>query len=377
MLLKILRKMKLGGVSLGLLSPFARHFKKGPGPKTPEEALSLLSAHSPDPQGSAYFPGSLPEHVPEIDLDIIVPVYNVEGYLRDCVNSILSQKTGYRFRVLFIDDGSTDQSGRILDSLPPDPRMLVIHQENKGLSGARNTGIAQSVGTYLLFVDSDDRLAPGAVEALLSAAFSRNAALVQGCFATFTGSETPRRELSFPASAVLNPPLNTLPGYAWGKLIRRDCFHHLRFPVGYWYEDSINAHILFPSLLRDRGTVVGIDRVVCHYRENPQGISRVAQTKPKALDSFWITKALFADRRFFSLENTQFDYEAVLDMILLTFGRTKGQPRNVQQALMVQWGVFLAEQFPGFHTGRKAFEGLEEALRSQNFLLYSLCCQLL
>lgn len=377
MLLKILKKLKLGQVSLDVLSPFARHWGRKPISLTAEEVLSLLSAHSPDPQGSAFFPGTLPDPDPDIDLDIIVPVYNVEAYLRDCIESILSQKTEYRFRAVFVDDGSTDHSGEILDSCPPDPRMLVIHQENMGLSGARNTGIAHSVGTYLLFVDSDDRLAPDAVQALLSAAFSQNAALVQGCFATFTGSETPRRELSFPSPEVRNPPLNTLPGYAWGKLIRRDCFAHLRFPAGYWYEDSINAHILFPCLLRDQETVVGIDQIVCHYRENPQGISRVAQTRPKALDSFWITKALFDDRRFFSLQNTQFDYEMVLDMILLTFERTGSQPQNIRQALMAQWSAFLPEQFPGFHTGRKAFEKLEEALQNRNFTLYSLCCQLL
>lgn len=377
MLFKVLRKAKLGKVSLNMLAPFARHFGGSPAAMTLEESLALLSSHSPDPGSSAFSPGALRENSPEIDLDIIIPVYNVESCLRQCVSSILSQETSYRFRAIFIDDGSTDRSGQILDEYPPDPRILVIHQKNQGLSGARNTGIAQATGRYLLFVDSDDCLAPGAVDALLRTAFSHSAALVQGCFATFADGKPSRRELSFPAPVTVNPPMNALPGYAWAKLIRRSCFAHLRFPPGYWYEDTINAQLLFPILLRDGETVVGIDQIVCHYRDNPQGISHVAQTKPKSLDSFWITKALYADRKALSLSNTQFDYEAALDMILLTFKRTQRQPKPIRQALMVQWGAFLREQFPGFHTERKPLELMEEGITESNFMLYSLCCQLL
>lgn len=377
MLFKVLRKVKLGDASLKVLAPFARHFTGKSVSMSEIESRALLSAHSPDSHGSAWFPGSFRDASPDADLDIIVPVYNVESYLRDCIRSILEQKTQYRFRAIFIDDGSTDASGRILDEYPPDSRMVVIHQENRGHSGARNTGIAHAASTYLMFVDSDDLLAPGAVQSMLSAAFSRDAALVQGCFSTFQKVGNYHRELNFAASVVENLPLNALPGYLWGKLIRREYFDHLRLPMGYWYEDSIIAQILFPCLLRDQKTVVGLQDVVYYYRDNPQGISRVAQNRPKSIDSFWITSALYEDRRSFSLSNTQFDYETVLDMILLTFERTIHQPRTIQQALMVQWSVFLAEQFSGFHTGRGSFKVLEEAINDKNFSLYSLCCQLL
>lgn len=376
MLLKILKKAKLGRACLKVSAPFVRRTEQTVS-MTEAEAFKLLSAHSPDPQGSAFSPDSLPEQAQGLDLDIIVPVYNVEPYLRDCIRSILDQQTQYRFRAIFIDDGSTDQSGRILDEYSADPRMLVIHQENKGHSGARNTGVSHASGAYLMFVDSDDLLAPGAVQSMLSAAFSRHAALVQGCFSTFREAGKFHRELGFAAAAVENPPLSNLPGYLWGKLIRREYFDHLRLPMGYWYEDSIIAQILFPCLLRNRETTVGLQDVVYYYRDNPQGISRVAQGRPKSLDSFWITKALFNDRKAFSLENTQFDYETVLDMVLLTYERTQRQPLIIQQALMVQWDAFLREQFPGFHTSRKPMEALEEALTGRNFLLYSLCCQLL
>lgn len=377
MFFKILKKLKLSGAVRALLLPLANAFGGKPLTLTAEEAEARLAAHSPDPGSSAYTSRGLPEPSPDFDLDIIVPVYNVEHYLPACIDSILSQETGFRFRVIFVNDGSTDNSGKLLDAYRNDPRVLVIHQENKGLSGARNTGIAASSSSYLLFVDSDDRLAPGAVQAMLSAAIQNQAALVQGCFATFHSEEPPRRELSMPEAVVLNPPLETFPGYAWGKLIRRDYFRRLQFPEGYWYEDSVNAQILFPILRRDHATVVGIQDIVYHYRENPQGISFQAQKRPKALDSFWLTRKLQTERQLFSLETTQADYEYLLDMAVLTFERTAAQPRDIQESLLIAWNAFFTEHCPNFRTARRSFEALEAAIQTKNFAVYSLCCKLL
>ncbi|MBQ3384037.1 MAG: glycosyltransferase [Erysipelotrichaceae bacterium] len=90
------------------------------------------------------------------EFSVIVPVYKVEKYLRRCVDSILSQKDA-DFEVILVDDGSPDNCGVICDEYAAkDDRVNVIHQENKGLSGARNSGINSSKGEYLVFVDSDD-----------------------------------------------------------------------------------------------------------------------------------------------------------------------------------------------------------------------------
>ena len=89
-------------------------------------------------------------------LSIIVPVYNVEEYIQKCINSILSQNY-LDFELILIDDGSTDNSGKICDEFASENKKIkVIHQENGGLSNARNTGIKNAVGHYLWFIDSDD-----------------------------------------------------------------------------------------------------------------------------------------------------------------------------------------------------------------------------
>ena len=90
------------------------------------------------------------------EISIIVPVYNVEKYLKRCIDSILNQSFT-DFELILVDDGSTDNSGEIIDEYAiKDERIKVIHKENGGLSSARNVGIEYSKGNYIAFVDSDD-----------------------------------------------------------------------------------------------------------------------------------------------------------------------------------------------------------------------------
>ena len=99
-------------------------------------------------------------------ISVIVPVYRVEAYLERCVKSILSQ-TYKNLEVILVDDGSPDQCPAICDACAEkDARVKVIHQENKGLSGARNAGINAASGEYLAFVDSDDYVSPHFIEEL-------------------------------------------------------------------------------------------------------------------------------------------------------------------------------------------------------------------
>ena len=91
-------------------------------------------------------------------ISIVVPVYNVEKYLRECLDSILAQ-TYRKFELILIDDGSKDSSGHICDEYAcRDNRIKVVHQENRGLSGARNAGLTWATGEYIIFIDSDDTI---------------------------------------------------------------------------------------------------------------------------------------------------------------------------------------------------------------------------
>lgn len=103
-------------------------------------------------------------------VSVVIPVYNVEAYLRECVDSVLNQ-TMQDFEIILVDDGATDSSGMICDQYGrQDSRIRVIHQPNGGLSAARNTGLDAAAGTYVYFLDSDDYIVPHALEHLVNLA---------------------------------------------------------------------------------------------------------------------------------------------------------------------------------------------------------------
>ena len=93
-------------------------------------------------------------------ISVIIPVYNAEKYLESCVQSVLQQETESEYEIILVNDGSRDGSPELCDCLArQDGRIRVIHQVNQGVSAARNAGIAAASGEYILFLDSDDKMA--------------------------------------------------------------------------------------------------------------------------------------------------------------------------------------------------------------------------
>lgn len=111
-------------------------------------------------------------------ISVIIPVYNVEAYLKQCVDSVLTQ-TYQQYEVILVDDGSTDRSGQICDDYAAlDDRIHVIHQKNSGLSDARNAGLDAAKGAFVYFLDSDDWIEADALAALAKTITSENADVV-------------------------------------------------------------------------------------------------------------------------------------------------------------------------------------------------------
>lgn len=233
------------------------------------------------------------------DITVIVPVYNVEAYLHRCVDSILSQT--YRdFQLILVDDGSPDNSGAICDDYAGrDPRVVVIHQENGGLSAARNAGIdwafANGDSQWLFFVDSDDFIHPKTLELLLDAAERHHADISIGGFARTSG------DIPAFSEADLIPQLwNTkdffLKNYvnaviAWGKLYKKELFRQIRYPVGRLHEDEFTTY-KFLFLYRQ---VPVIPAPLYGYFINENGImqSGWSPRRMDAIDAFKERLALF------------------------------------------------------------------------------------
>ncbi|NLJ20625.1 MAG: glycosyltransferase family 2 protein [Bacteroidales bacterium] len=178
-------------------------------------------------------------------ISIIVPIYNIEQYLKKCVDSILNQNfTDYE--LILVDDGSTDKSGNIAqDYMNSYPSFITtIHKKNGGLGDARNVGIEKAQGSYLLFLDSDDYLAPNSLQILYQETLKTNADMYVFGFTIVKNNKVLRKEKEvLPFHTELNlkkePRILLSSPSACNKLFKRQLFIEtgIRFPTKVWYED--------------------------------------------------------------------------------------------------------------------------------------------
>lgn len=241
---------------------------------------------------------------PQYDIQVIMPVYNTAGTLCEAIESVLSQTGPEKILLTVVNDGSPDNSREKLQRYEGRPDIEIINQENRGFSGARNAGLSRLRARYVTFLDSDDRLADGAVHTLVQAADRYGADIVQGGFCSFR----PDGRIKGRWLPADRPDHGELLGFPWGKLFRAELFSCVSFPENYWYEDTLMPMILFP-LARVK-TSVAVP--VYHYRLNPLGITSKAKKSPRVLDSLWVTQQLFADRVTLGLTPGVADYEAFI-----------------------------------------------------------------
>lgn len=372
MLYKVLRKLKLGKSAYALLYPFRGKAADLPGT---EAARALLEGLSPDAGGSCLCERRVKGDVRKGELDIIIPAYNAGRYLRECMDSMLGQETRYSFRVLAIDDGSTDATGEMLDGYAArDSRVHVVHQENRGHSGARNAGLKIADAELIMFLDSDDVLFPDAVEQLAGAVLNGDAAFSEGAYEVV---DTQMQHISdSPHEAGELADFADCSAYPWGKAYRLRALDGFRFPEGYLYEDSFIYQVLFPQYAQLGKKAVGISSPVVKYRVNPGGISRKSRGSVKSLDSLWITLSLHEDRKKLGLESTQEYYEYILSMLVLTYRRTEQRDEETKKAIFVMWCDFLGREFEGFSAVAPFHRRLERAVRNKDYPAYALFCRL-
>ncbi len=192
-------------------------------------------------------------------LSVIVPIYNVECYLENCLDSILKQ-TYCNLEIILVDDGSTDLSGEICEKYARlDKRVRVIHKKNGGLSDARNTGMDICCGDLITFVDSDDYLMYDMYSTMVEAMQEYNVDIVIcGDFFIDENTEKVRianiHELKNVEVLDKQKALNELcldsyiVSHAWDKIYRREVISHFRFPVGHNFEDIYIMHSIFKGV---------------------------------------------------------------------------------------------------------------------------------
>lgn len=217
-------------------------------------------------------------------ITVIVPVYNVEQYLRQCLDSILNQ-TYQEIEVLLINDGSTDASDEICrEYAERDNRIRYFVKENGGLSDARNYALDRAEGEYVTFVDSDDFLMEQALEKLYATSLLGESDLVVGFFCyfeepyfqLFTKEHFPELPITYVDILYALHQMDEMVDVnflrfstAWGKLYKLSLFDGIRYPYGKYAEDQFTTWRLY---LKAEKIAVS-NQVVYAYRHNPNSLS--------------------------------------------------------------------------------------------------------
>ena len=310
-------------------------------------------------------------------ISVIIPVYNVERYLHRCLQSVLNQ-TYTEFEVILIDDGSTDKSGKICDSVLSDKRCKVIHQNNQGVSSARNKGLAASKGEYILFVDPDDWLDQEMLEKLITGIGDTDLAM---CF-HYVANETSDGEYEFVEQRYydIKEPYKTenvyydilmKSGPLWNKLIKRDAIGEMLFRTDMTYgEDTVfiakclehvRTAVIVPECLYyyqrvRKGNVVSsaIDNRSLEYLENIKevfdccksvncpsvGIKRINSSVREVLSKIQFTiEDIFSKKQYIKACNRLIRYPSLSDYFV--FFTDKRIPFSNKREVIVLFDCFF------------------------------------
>lgn len=183
-----------------------------------------------------------------IKVSVVIPIYNVADYLPRCIESVISQEVE-GMEIILVDDGSTDESGKIADQYSiSDPRIKVFHKKNGGLSDARNRGVQEARGEFIFFIDSDDWLTKDALKGLCESqkAYDADIVVCNFYYAYDTSTWIDKRywEQGEEVRILNNKEAmkalienEYLKNFAWGKLYKRECIQGILFEKGKIFED--------------------------------------------------------------------------------------------------------------------------------------------
>lgn len=308
------------------------------------------------------------------DLSIIIPVYNSEKYLDMCLKSLINQKTKYKYQIICVNDGSTDNSLEILKSYKEKFNdFYIINQKNGGISVARNTGIKVSSGKYLGFIDNDDWVTEDYIEKLLDRAYRTNADIVKCNHINFSidlneAVGTVRHDDASIKKFGLE--IMEFKGYVWGGVIKKNLFDKIRFPEGYWYEDIMMRF----TLMRIANGFEFIDENLYYYALHKTNASKTLWKKDniKTLDFYFLLKDLCSINDSLKIPNDEVFYNQLVYELGPNFWlRTRKLKSSFQKTIFSDICDFnkkyYKKEFKEFFGMNKY---ISSALNNRNYLLW-------
>ena len=312
------------------------------------------------------------EYLAEFDLAVIIPCYQAEKYIGDCMESAISGLVGINACIIAVDDGSTDGTYDILKRYESDS-VLIVKQENGGVASARNTGLRIAKSRYVFFLDADDMIPEGALQELLSESVALDADVLECNFVNVPQNATAEDlppVFEGEDSIVSESNWYEMSGYPCGKIIRRRLFDRICFPEGYWFEDSIIQGLILPMCpCCYKTNVVGYA-----YRMNPEGATAKAGGNNRAVESLYMMQMIVDAHRQLCISDSVFWYEYILRWTALTFVRTAELDENIKTAIFYMTAKLINDSFTGFQTDKRFLKPLEEAVKRWDYPLYKDGC---
>ena len=244
----------------------------------------------------------------EMLLSLIIPVYNVEQYIAECIQSVIQQVTA-DIEVIIVNDGTPDDSISVIEQILGEQTasirdcFIILNQENQGQSSARNLGLKYAKGEYISFLDSDDVLSENYLSDFKNTIKKNNVDIVQ--FKSSRFEEDTNKLKAFNVGLQRNGLLqldqnlmieifNQSAWFPWLNIYRRELFNGLEFPVGIYYEDAA----LIPEVFLRAKNIYFLESVLYFYRLNLNGslLNTSSENKRKHVDSFKSILELYALR---------------------------------------------------------------------------------
>lgn len=272
-------------------------------------------------------------NTPDYKVSIIVPIYNVEKYLPNCLNHILNQSYT-NWEAILINDGSPDNCDKIIDEyVQLDKRFIVLNQENGGLSAARNNGLALASGDYIVFLDSDDFLHQDYLKKMIDLSLQHNADIVQCRYVYGTKTEFPSVLQNIQPEIKVYNNHNIFTSYAakvtvWAKLYRKEIISDLRFREGYVNEDDFYTWKAFYNA----GVIVTTSESLYYYTKNRTSIMSNLQKKPdtRFISAYEERIVYFADRGEWDLvHNSRVQLMKALILLTSSPALTKDEKKEI------------------------------------------------
>ncbi len=265
----------------------------------------------------------------EYDLQVVIPAYNMEKYIEECVDSVVNQKTDYKYVVYIIDDGSKDGTLEILKKYNKYSNIKVISKSNGGVSTARNAGIDRIVANYIMFIDSDDYLAEGCIQALMEKAYETEADIVSGAHERLINGKKVLYT-HYDCDKYVDD-YSKIPGMPWGKVYKSELVSNVIYPEKYWFEDTIIRFMLI-----DRAkSIYYINKSVYVYRILESSASHSNSTNPKNIDSYWVSEIIVEDYAKAGYSMNDEILNSLLKQSVINAHRIRPLGRDVEEAAFV------------------------------------------